>query len=192
MADKMPSSVKLGARPISLRMRSYSSGFRPCSATRRGVTTVWSRVIGEPARLLLFLSVDTVPPRSRGGRPDLCGRPRLQGGTKSKARRAKTISPAMTKSTGRTPFGLLLAHISACGRTQLPQISKGNCVRRSGAQCGLSQGDPLGLGRAGEFSHAAHLRTTSANTARASASRAELAQRKTVAHARLGTRLVLG
>src|SRR5215831_10135448 len=79
MADKMPSSVKLGARPISLRMRSYSSGFRPCSATRRGVTTVWSRVIGEPARLLTFLSVDMVPPRSRGGRPDLCGRPRLQG-----------------------------------------------------------------------------------------------------------------
>src|SRR5215467_4761283 len=61
MAEKMPSSVKLGARPISLRMRSYSSGFRPCSATRQGVTAVWSRVIGEPARLLLFLSVDTGP-----------------------------------------------------------------------------------------------------------------------------------
>src|SRR5437764_14979550 len=32
MAEKMPSSVKLGARPISCRMRSYSSGLRPCAA----------------------------------------------------------------------------------------------------------------------------------------------------------------
>ena len=37
IAEKMPSSVKLGARPISLRMRSYSSGLRPCSATSSGV-----------------------------------------------------------------------------------------------------------------------------------------------------------
>src|SRR5581483_4325705 len=33
----MPSSVKLGSRPISLRKRSYSSGFSPCSATSSGV-----------------------------------------------------------------------------------------------------------------------------------------------------------
>src|SRR5437870_5013766 len=38
MAEKMPSSVKLGLRPISLSMRSYSSSVRPCAATTAGVT----------------------------------------------------------------------------------------------------------------------------------------------------------
>src|SRR3954466_4329956 len=38
IAEKMPSSVIEGARPISFRMRSYSSGLRPCSATSCGVT----------------------------------------------------------------------------------------------------------------------------------------------------------
>src|SRR4051794_5563109 len=38
IAEKMPSSVIDGARPISLRMRSYSSGLKPCSATSCGVT----------------------------------------------------------------------------------------------------------------------------------------------------------
>src|SRR2546423_14213318 len=37
IAEKMPSSVKVGVRPISLRMRSYSSGLRPCDATSAGV-----------------------------------------------------------------------------------------------------------------------------------------------------------
>src|SRR5262249_4775853 len=37
IAEKMPSSVKVGVRPISLRRRSYSSGLRPCAATRSGV-----------------------------------------------------------------------------------------------------------------------------------------------------------
>src|ERR1700733_601943 len=37
MAEKMPSSVKLGTRPISLTMRSYSSGLRPCWAISSGV-----------------------------------------------------------------------------------------------------------------------------------------------------------
>ena len=37
IAEKMPSSVKVGSRPISLRMRWYSSGFRPCSAISSGV-----------------------------------------------------------------------------------------------------------------------------------------------------------
>src|SRR5436190_22409009 len=37
IAEKMPSSVKLGVRPISLRRRSYSSGLRPCAATSAGV-----------------------------------------------------------------------------------------------------------------------------------------------------------
>src|SRR5882672_9016615 len=39
IAEKIPSSVKLGTRPISLRMRSYSSGLRPCDATSSGV--IW-------------------------------------------------------------------------------------------------------------------------------------------------------
>src|SRR5262245_38445616 len=38
MAEKMPSSVKLGVRPISFSMRSYSSRLRPCAATSAGVT----------------------------------------------------------------------------------------------------------------------------------------------------------
>src|ERR671934_1842352 len=38
IAEKMPSSVKVGVRPISLRRRSYSSGLRPCAATSAGVT----------------------------------------------------------------------------------------------------------------------------------------------------------
>src|SRR5690606_25631721 len=37
IAEKMPSSVKLGSRPISARMRSYSSGLRPCAAISSGV-----------------------------------------------------------------------------------------------------------------------------------------------------------
>src|SRR5580692_4319503 len=37
IAEKTPSSVKLGSRPISLTMRSYSSGLRPCSAISSGV-----------------------------------------------------------------------------------------------------------------------------------------------------------
>src|SRR6476659_10092195 len=37
MAEKMPSSVSDGSRPISATMRSYSSGFKPWAATRAGV-----------------------------------------------------------------------------------------------------------------------------------------------------------
>src|SRR6201991_1900343 len=37
IAEKIPSSVKLGTLPISFRMRSYSSGLRPCEATISGV-----------------------------------------------------------------------------------------------------------------------------------------------------------
>src|SRR3979409_392277 len=37
IAAKMPSSVNVGARPISFRMRSYSSGLRPWEATSSGV-----------------------------------------------------------------------------------------------------------------------------------------------------------
>src|SRR6056297_257638 len=37
MAEKMPSSVKLGARPMISRIRSYSSGVRPWDAINSGV-----------------------------------------------------------------------------------------------------------------------------------------------------------
>src|SRR5215470_13665730 len=37
IAEKMPSSVKLGVREISARMRSYSSGLRPWASTSAGV-----------------------------------------------------------------------------------------------------------------------------------------------------------
>src|SRR3954465_7694959 len=37
MAEKMPSSVKLGVRPIRPLLRSESSGLRPCAATSAGV-----------------------------------------------------------------------------------------------------------------------------------------------------------
>src|SRR6476661_9729288 len=37
IAEKIPSSVNVGTRPISLRMRSYSSGLSPWLATSSGV-----------------------------------------------------------------------------------------------------------------------------------------------------------
>src|SRR5215470_3920396 len=37
IAEKMPSSVSEGSRPMSLRIRRYSSGLRPCAATSAGV-----------------------------------------------------------------------------------------------------------------------------------------------------------
>src|SRR5690242_14462677 len=69
IAEKIPSSVKLGTRPISLRMRSYSSGFRPWLATSSGV--IWGSFM------------DALIGRSTGGEkafygafppcPELCG-----------------------------------------------------------------------------------------------------------------------
>src|SRR5579871_4293358 len=37
IAEKIPSSVKVGSRPISFTMRSYSSAFSPWDATSSGV-----------------------------------------------------------------------------------------------------------------------------------------------------------
>src|SRR3974377_1482455 len=48
IAEKMPSSVKLGVRPISLTMRSYSSGLSPCSAMSCGVICGSLRVMADP------------------------------------------------------------------------------------------------------------------------------------------------
>src|SRR5260370_30176272 len=44
IAEKIPSSVKLGTRPINLRMRSYSSGLSPWAATSSGV--IWGSFMG--------------------------------------------------------------------------------------------------------------------------------------------------
>src|ERR1700710_1392250 len=41
IAEKIPSSVKLGTRPMSFKMRSYSSGLRPWLATSSGVICGW-------------------------------------------------------------------------------------------------------------------------------------------------------
>src|SRR5471030_1567057 len=51
IAEKIPSSVKLGTRPISLRMRSYSSGFRPWLATSSGVICGWLDCISAASPL---------------------------------------------------------------------------------------------------------------------------------------------
>src|SRR5689334_7164302 len=52
IAEKMPSSVKVGVRPISLRSRSYSSGLRPCAATSAGVILgCWAPPLRASGRL---------------------------------------------------------------------------------------------------------------------------------------------
>src|SRR6266478_36185 len=64
MAEKMPSSVKVGVRPISLRMRSYSSPLRPWAATSSGVMLVcfaaFSLVFGLVLGLVFGLAFDLV------------------------------------------------------------------------------------------------------------------------------------
>src|SRR5262245_63133974 len=50
MAEKMPSSVMLGSRPISWRRRSYSSGLRPWAATSSGVMRGSLGIIGCGSR----------------------------------------------------------------------------------------------------------------------------------------------
>src|SRR5712691_2455891 len=46
IAEKMPSSVKAGVRPISLRMRAYSSGLRPWAATSAAVMVGFFAALG--------------------------------------------------------------------------------------------------------------------------------------------------
>src|SRR5690606_29434130 len=41
----MPSSVKVGSRPIRSRMRRYSSGFSPCAAIRSSVMSMSLRMV---------------------------------------------------------------------------------------------------------------------------------------------------
>ena len=47
IAEKMPSSVSVGSRPIRSRMRWYSSGFSPCAATRSGVIAAGAFIAGN-------------------------------------------------------------------------------------------------------------------------------------------------
>src|SRR5438093_8345613 len=47
MAEKMPSSTRLGSRPRILTMRAYSSPERLCSATRSGVITPGASACGK-------------------------------------------------------------------------------------------------------------------------------------------------
>src|ERR1700726_1892240 len=55
MAEKMPSSVKLGAGPINCRMRSYSSGLRPWAATSAGLMRgSLPPLVRRPAGALVF------------------------------------------------------------------------------------------------------------------------------------------
>src|SRR5437016_1701384 len=58
MAEKMPSSVKLGTRPISAKMRSYSSGLRPWAATSSGVIFGSSGLKSMSAGMLKMRSFD--------------------------------------------------------------------------------------------------------------------------------------
>src|SRR3981189_1510445 len=53
IAEKIPSSVKLGTRPINFRMRSYSSGFRPWLATSSGVICGWFMRLFKRLRSLI-------------------------------------------------------------------------------------------------------------------------------------------
>src|SRR5436305_10278818 len=55
IAEKMPSSVKVGTRPISFRIRAYSSGLRPWEATSSGVICGSLGIMMPDADLSLFL-----------------------------------------------------------------------------------------------------------------------------------------
>src|ERR1700749_4977127 len=48
IAEKIPSSVKVGTRPISFKMRSYSSGLSPWEATSSGVILGSLRITDGP------------------------------------------------------------------------------------------------------------------------------------------------
>src|SRR3954466_3797308 len=59
IAEKMPSSVNVGTLPISLRMRSYSSGLRPWEATSSGVICGSFGIMMLDADLSLFLGTSS-------------------------------------------------------------------------------------------------------------------------------------
>src|SRR6476619_4152031 len=75
IAEKIPSSVKLGTRPISLRMRSYSSGFSPWLATSSGV--IWGSFFIRGSFMGLLLGRSGEREKAFYGAfspcPELCG-----------------------------------------------------------------------------------------------------------------------
>src|SRR6478736_1230215 len=75
IAEKIPSSVKLGTRPISLRMRSYSSGFSPWLATSSEV--IWGSFFIRGSIMGLFIGRSEAGEKAFYGAfpacPELCG-----------------------------------------------------------------------------------------------------------------------
>src|SRR5690606_9925124 len=91
IAEKMPSSVKVGSRPIRSRMRWYSSGLRPWDATRSGVMgTVLLIMLAAVA----FLRAPLCP----------AGHLPHEGGDQL-CRRSCPISPRVGEMSGRTEGG---------------------------------------------------------------------------------------
>jgi len=80
--EKIPSSVKLGVRPMRARIRAYSSGFRPCAAASSGVIS-GSMAFTIASSLRLLLASKRVFSRS---------------GILSEALTSAWASPAMTKA----------------------------------------------------------------------------------------------
>src|SRR5262249_50354651 len=95
MAEKIPSSVMVGSRPMSCRMRSYSSGLRPWAATSSGVMRGSLGIIGCGLDAAL-------PPLFR----------RQRCSAKRAARHDSRICSAAQRLFGHgTPLGLRLAHV---------------------------------------------------------------------------------
>src|ERR1700685_2331620 len=69
IAENMPSSVKLGLRPISFSRRAYSSGLRPCSAISSGVMA--GSVDFTGLFVISYLTNSTRHGRARPGHPRL-------------------------------------------------------------------------------------------------------------------------
>ena len=65
IAEKMPSSVSVGSRPIRSSARWYSSGFSPWAATSSGVMRLGAFICATPRR-----SIPRNPPSGDGRRGD--------------------------------------------------------------------------------------------------------------------------
>src|SRR5437763_5670709 len=74
IAEKTPSSVKLGVRPINFSMRAYSSGLRPWAATSAGVI---AGVLEVPARSFIWEALVSRWRCLGGPRHEQNGLPRL-------------------------------------------------------------------------------------------------------------------
>src|SRR5262249_46677725 len=84
IAEKMPSSVKVGTRPISFRIRSYSSGLRPWLATSSGV------ILGSLVCMGSLIGRSEGPEKAFYGPisrcPELCNPPNLHNASGSDLR----------------------------------------------------------------------------------------------------------